>query len=249
MTDMSPLAARVREFLDARKNKTRVFPGPFPKQELARLHGFAERRKGKPEMILAEDARVELGHPQTVSRSILLVCQRPGLVSHGRVSLVGPDLAEIPPGTRAAFAQIVLAEVLGDNPPDPFDLENAQYLIHRLPGWMARSVPGRLWVRAGKGRVAAGLTLAVVGSALVSAHADDFPAISACEVVFVTWNADDVEALAPLAADAGVLAGQNKKLALSADGTYECTDLDCDDCENQPVCDNLRDVVVRRRKL
>ena len=40
--------------------------------------------------------------------------------------------------------------------PDPFETDNTQYLMHRLSGYMVRSVPGRLWVRISKAGRAAG---------------------------------------------------------------------------------------------
>ena len=76
----------------------------------------------------------------------------------------------------------------------------------------------------------------------------ELPDVEAVEVVFVTSSEADVEALGPIAAEAKILAGRHKKLVLSPDGEVECTDLDCEDCDEQPVCDALRDVVVRRRR-
>ena len=35
---------------------------------------------------------------------------------------------------------------------------------------------------------------------------------------------------------------------LSPEGDVECTDLDCEDCDERAVCDALRDVVVKRRR-
>ncbi|MDD5711431.1 MAG: hypothetical protein PHY31_01585 [Smithellaceae bacterium] len=46
---------------------------------------------------------------------------------------------------------------------------------------------------------------------------------------------------------ARVIYGENKKLALEADGTISCEDLNCESCSEKEACDTIRDVIVRRR--
>jgi len=87
-----------------------------------------------------------------------------------------------------------------------------------------------------------------VGSALIAAYTRDFEAVEKAEVIFVTSCGEDVEALAKIASEAKILAGRHKKLVLGADGEVECPELDCESCEEKPVCDNLRDIVIKRRK-
>jgi len=45
-----------------------------------------------------------------------------------------------------------------------------------------------------------------------------------------------------------VLSGRHRKLALSADGTFECSDLDCENCDERETCDALKDVTIKYRK-
>ena len=143
----------------------------------------------------------------------------------------------------------MLLHVLPDTAPDPFDIDTTQYLINRLPGYMVRSVPGRLWARVSRKALAAGMSLATLGQALVVAYSNGFEEIAGVEVLFVTSATAEVEELAPIAAEATILAGRHKKLVLSPDGDVECADLDCDTCDEKPVCDNLRDVVIKRRRM
>jgi hypothetical protein len=67
--------------------------------------------------------------------------------------------------------------------------------------------------------------------------------------VFVTSSNDDVQALAQIATEAGILAGRHKKLVLGVDGDVECFELNCKTCDEKPVCDSLRDIVIKRRKI
>lgn len=247
VADMSPLIGRVREFLKERSNRTASFDLPYDRAALCERFGFTEKRKGRPEVILGEDVAVELGHPSTASKGIVLLSHQAELVRNGSVSIVGPDLDEMAGGMHHPLAQVVMLALRPGQTPDPFETDNTQYLMHRLPGYMVRSVPGRLWVRISKAGKAVGLTLKTVGSALIAAYTDDFEGIDGVEVVFVTSNSSDVEALSQIATEANILAGRHKKLALGVDGEVECQDLNCDTCDEQEVCDSLRDIVIKRR--
>ena len=247
VADMEPLIGRVREVLAERGERARSGPAPYDLPVLRERFGFSERKRGKTEVILAEDVGVELGHPSTASQATVLVSSTPGRVRHGQVSIVGPDLEEMAAGARPPFAQVVMLEVWPGEAPDPFELESTQYLMHRLPGYMVRSVPGRLWVRVGRRRLAAGLSLQVVGSALIAAYTRDFPGVTGAEVVFITSGVPDVEAFSQIATEAAILSGRHKKLVLGVDGEVECNDLNCNACDEKPVCDSLRDIVIKRR--
>ncbi len=244
--DMAPLIARVRAFLAERVDLAETCPAPCDSAALAGRFGFAGKREGKAEVVLAEETAVELGHPSTASLSVVLISSEAGLVEQGRISIVGPDLDRMD-GSHP-FAQVVMLAVGRDRVPDPFEVDNTQYLMHRLPGYMVRSVPGRLWARIGKKGRAAGLTLKIIGSALIAAYSGDFEGVEGVEVLFVTSSRADVEDLAQIAAEADILAGRHKKLALAVDGEVECIELDCESCEEKPVCDNLRDIVIKRRR-
>jgi CO dehydrogenase/acetyl-CoA synthase beta subunit len=245
---MAPLVSRVREFLADREQGTRTFCTPCDLGRLEGEFGFERGRRGETDIILAEDMAVELGHPSTASQAIVLSSHRAGLVDHGRISIVGPDVDEIDAADRRPLGQIVMLGLREAEAPDPFAMDNTQYLIRRLPGYMVRSVPGRLWARIGRKALEAGLTLKTVGSALIAAYTHDFEAVEGAEVVFVTSCAEDVEALGGIANEARILAGQHKKLVLGADGEAECPDLDCESCEDRSLCDELRDIVVKRRR-
>jgi len=221
------------------------------RRSLALRHGYASGGLDRPEIVLAPDVALELGHPATAAQSFVLVTSGDG-VHAGRLTRVGPDFDELErrPGAstqRHPFAQVVLLRVSPDGPPDPFVVDNAQYLTDRLPGYMVRSVPGRLWVRISRSRRRAGLDLTVLAQALMARYLE-LDAVEAVEVLFVTSSVPDVEALVTLANEARVLSGQHKKLVLAADGGVDCPDLNCEACDERALCDSLRDVIVRRRR-
>lgn len=247
--DMGDLVLDVRAALESTAGSRATWKiDDLDFEDFAKTTGFAPRRKGRPEMVLASDTAVELGHPTTASRVLLLTTTRRELVEPRAVTRIGPDFDQSPPGERRPIAQVVLVALRPGANPDPFELDSAQFLINRLPGYMVRSIPGRLWVRVGKRAVAAGLSLDTVARALCCAYEQDFDDVEAVEILFVTSCASDVEALAPVVLEAEVIRGRHKKLAISPDGDLDCNELTCDTCDEKPVCDDLREVVRERRR-
>lgn len=246
-SEMAPLIGRMRRFLAERQESIETCEAPYDLVTLQEKFGLAERGRRDPEIVLAKDMAVELGHPSTESQAIVLTSYQPELVRHGRISIVGPDVDEMERGCRRPFSQTVMLALRAAEAPDPFEMDRTQYLIRRLPGYMVRSVPGRLWVRISRKAQAAGLTMKTVGSALIAAYTRAFETVREAEVVFVTSCPEDVEALAQISHEANILAGKHKKLVLAPNGEVECTDLSCNTCEDRPICDNLRDIVIKRR--
>jgi len=245
---MAPLVKRMRAFLDERQNDTVTSPAPYDTASLTRRFGFTEKKKGKTEIIIKEDVARELGHPSTASRAMVLMTFQPERVCHEQISIVGPDVDAMVGVEGYPLAQVVILSIKPGQVPDPYELENTQFLMNRLPGYMVRSVPGKLWVRISKKGQSAGVTLKTVGSALIAAYTNDFKGIEKAEVVFVTRDKRDVDALDPVAAEVDILSGRHKKLFLGLDGEIECTELNCEVCEEKPVCDDLRDIVIKRRR-
>lgn len=209
--------------------------------------GLRARGAGPPSVVVGEMVAAELGKPPGPSHAMVLVTREASLVEDGRVSCAGPDLDAATPERELPIAQVVVLAMRDGPPPDPFELASTQYLANRLDGVMARTVPGRLWLRFSRDALARGMRLCDLGSALVGAYHMDFQQVAAAEVVLAT-DVEKVASLDTVAAEARVLAGEHRKLVLQADGVAECADLDCDHCDQRAVCDALRDVHVRYRR-
>ena len=238
-SDLHALVARARRAARAR--------GPVrPAADAARLDAYRSRLAGAPEVVLAADTAVELGPPRRRSAHAVAWTATPGLVADGRLVVVGPDLGE-PGAAERAYVQLVLLEVAPGASPDVARLEAQQFFTRRLPGLMARMLPGRLWLRASRAALAAGLDFSLVAAALGRACRAVAPEVCAVECVFASGADDDVADLAALAAE--VRAGRHHRLALGADGAWECVDLDCDACDDRPVCDRIRAATAIRRRV
>jgi hypothetical protein len=242
---------RVRELINGWGDDVRVYNAPFVDEEgrraFMRRFALGPRRGGKASIVPADECAAELGAPGKTNVNMVLWTDDISLVRDGKISLVGPDIKA---GEKASYpyAQVIMLAVNHINEIDPFTLESTQYLSNRLPGFMVRTVPGRLWVRISHDAVKQGLDFARLGGALIAAYRDDFTSVKAAEVLFVTLDDGHVQALEPTAAEAKIILGKNKKLVLVGDGTYECTDLDCDNCDEKEICDEVKDIVILRRK-
>jgi hypothetical protein len=195
-------------------------------------------------VVLAADTALELGPPPAASVNTILWTWAEGVVTPGRVTLRGPDLDKARPGAHD-FAQIVLLGLPAREELDFFRLDGAAFLGTRLPGVMARALPGRLWLRVSRAAQAAGVDFALLAAALREACEDELgPAVS-LECLFVSEGADE---FLGLASEVKVLTGRHRKLALAGDGGYECVDLDCEGCAEKPVCDRIREAAEIRRR-
>lgn len=209
--------------------------------------GLVQRQGGKPTIVMSEDTAVELGHPQDASINLVLWTHNPDLVEDKAIHLCGPDLNHAH-GARLPYAQLILLALREDFDADPFSLESTQFLSNRLPGYMVRMIPGRLWARVSRQALSDGLNFSTLGGALIAAYYDDFPGVEKVEVAFVTAGNEKVKNFSPVAAEAKIISGGNKKLSLVDDGEYECEDLNCDTCDEKEVCDDIREIVILRRK-
>ena len=208
--------------------------------------GWAPSRPGGA-IVPADRTAVELGPPGLSSADLLLITAQNDLVHDGRVTILGPDLPGLD-GARAGWCQAVILAVDPVSGPQRFALENRRFHLNRLPGYMARSVPGRLWVRVDRDLMGRGFTLVDVGRALYAAYRlEDLP-VSNCEALLAAGPEALVHPFEAIADKAQALARENLKLELAADGSYTCEDLDCEACDEKPYCDQIRDLIRHRRE-
>ncbi len=246
--DMEPLIMRVRTFLQNTLSQS-LSSEAIDYETLRRTFGYSRSKKKTAEVIIGGDIGLELGHPSTESLCFVLTTTKAELVADGLITVIGPDAGNIITKEKRPFAQVIMVATESGADIDPFSLDSAQYLMQRLDGYMVRSVPGRLWSRLSRKCMADGLDLHVVGSALADFFKHEFAGVSKAEILFVTSSAEDVLSLKPIETEASILAGKHKKLFLGLDGVVECSELNCEVCDEKPVCDSLRDIVVKRRRI
>lgn len=237
--DHADLIRRIHEMLGG----FAVHP-PGDAEAVAAL-GYAPRQKRQATIVLASDTALELGPPGTPSVCRALWTRTPGLVTD-RVYVLG-DAGGSGPGASSAVLLLALAELPEDLDPLEAPFTGVLHLTHRLPWVMTRSLPGRLWIRVHRRGLAA-FSLRALAQTVRAAFAAELPGVRRVDVVAAAGDDALVRAFEPLAAAAGVVDGEHRRLRWEEDGEISCSDLDCRTCDEKPVCDTIREVIAFRRR-
>jgi len=196
---------------------------------------------------LRSNTYTELGNPIAGSCSHLLWTNNTSLVRDGRITLIGPDIPASE-GESLPFGQILMlaGETLGAN--DHERLQQAPIIGDRIEGYMLKSTSDYLWARVSKDVAARGFNFEILGKSLISLIKSRTPGISAIEILFVTSSKEDVKELASIASEVKGLGSNLLKEAWKERGfDVEC-DFDCASCHDEPVCDDIREVIVGVKK-
>lgn len=193
-------------------------------------------------LVLQEQTAIELGNPARGSLSFI-VWGSEAPQPDDAVMLLGPDIAEIGP-RGAPLAQVVLAQ--GDFA-DAYDTHRAireAVYAAELQGFMSRVMPSRqsLWCRVSHRALQDGLSLAHLGSAIVSSVRQTM-LVEAVQVLYITRGKGDILELKETADQVRRVTGALIKMS-------EETSFDCDSCEYRPVCETVEEIArIRREKL
>jgi len=204
-----------------------------------------------PGIILRGDTFVEMGNPDAGSSAFLFWTNNPPLVRDGRITLIGPDIPESP-GASLPFGQVLIMAGAGLSEKDHQKLEHTQFVADQIEGYMIRSTSQLIWSRVSREAAEKGFRFETLGRALMALFKTDVPAVESVEVLFVTTSREDLEPLEDIGAQVrkiykSILAADWKARGFDA---YVCSyGGDCKTCPDQPVCDEIKEVVkVRKEK-
>ncbi len=245
---------KLTEYVDemrAKGTQIRVMHCPSEVGELLERLPVKVGPGSNPGIILRSDTFMEMGNPEVGSSAFLLWTDSPSLISDGRITLIGPDIPESA-GASLPFGQVLLlgGKDLGEG--DHQKLEHIQFVADQVEGYMIRSVSQLIWSRVSKEAVEKGFRFETLGRALMAIYKSEMPKVQSMEIIFVTSGKED---LLPLD-DIGTQVKKIYRSLLTADwkargfDVYECGfGWDCKVCPDQPVCDEIRDVIkVRKRR-
>ena len=242
--------ARVREYIAEKKRQGRqVREIDCDTRNENLVHGLPVHvgPRLKRSVILKEDTFVELGNPSVASCSFVIWSDEPSGITDGRITLIGADIQESK-GKSLPFGQVIIVGGTELKETHYLDLEKTQYTSDQIEGYMLRSVPRRVWSRVSYEAADKGFSLETLGRALMAIFRRKHPLVQATEVVFVTSSKEDVNQLDGIAADVRKFSGEVRKLIRLNDGTYDCTEYNCETCDEKAVCDSIREWITLRRK-
>lgn len=198
-------------------------------------------------VILKEDTFVELGNPSKGSSALVVWSDNLSLIKDGHITIIGPTMQESE-GLSLPLGQAIVVggEELTDNHYP--ELEAAQFKPDPIEGYMLRSVPNRIWSRISKEAVGRGFCFEILGQSLMASFKRKFPIIQATEIIFVTSGREDIAQFDAIAEGMRKFSGELKKLVRQGDDTYKCTVYECSTCDNESVCNAIREWIVLRRK-
>jgi CO dehydrogenase/acetyl-CoA synthase beta subunit len=217
--------------------------------------GHPRRRSGgdAAPLILKENTAVELGGPRTAGSSFILCTEDPAQAIDGRIALIGPDVPQLRQsgGKAAPFGQVVLAGGPGVGVGTYPELERALHSAARIPGYMVRGGGDRIWARVSAEACDAGFSFRALGGEIIGHIRGALAGMEAAEVLFVTSSAEDVAGLEAIGCQVRKLCHdlRRQRLKLVGDGVYECeAAVSCEVCPDSPVCAEIRQMVVIRKK-
>ncbi|HYA43029.1 MAG TPA: acetyl-CoA decarbonylase/synthase complex subunit alpha/beta [Syntrophobacteraceae bacterium] len=177
------------------------------------------------ERVRGEDVYLECGGGRTVCCELVKIADMDA-VDDGKVELFGPDLKDVPAGTRMPLSIVV--EVAGrkmQTDYEPILERQIHHLVNYAQGVMHIGQRDIAWYRIGKQAVEKGFSLKHIGSILHAKFHQDFGAIfDKCQVKIYT-ELDKVKEILPVALQA-YRARDERIEGMTDEGTeiyYSCT--------------------------
>jgi CO dehydrogenase/acetyl-CoA synthase beta subunit len=189
-------------------------------------------------LVLSQDAAVELGNPSQGSTSFLLWENASSQENKNQITIVGPDLPELA-GQSVPFGKIVIVRGDGFDEENSYDryrqLDLLRYDI-RLKGYMMRGASQfqREWSRVSKEACSKGFSFKDLGGALI----DKFMELSfvrSVEVVFITAGQKDI-------AEMGAVSNKAYRIISAMNKMAEELSCDCGSCDYSDVCSEVEEL-------
>lgn len=185
----------------------------------------------KPSLVLQEDTAVELGGAGG-SLFMILWTGQAGLIHPGRISLIGPDLAERAQA-KFPFTQIILVKGAYQDEYETYQKLRDTVFDTRLKGVSTRVWPDRqkVWCRVSREALGQGFNLMRYGCTLLK-RLNSLPSVEAAEIIFSTEAVNEKSPLAPVAEKVQDIIEALLKM-------YEEMNFDCESCEYNEVCEEV----------
>lgn len=201
--------------------------------------------KRKPCIVMAGDTAIEFGSPAHLSVPVLLWTKKE-VFTENRIWTLKRDLDEVKEGP-VSFLMTVMVQIDDKFDPSGQRFKSLLNLSNRIPGYMSRSVPGKMWVRIGRDLIKKNFSLCSLGQCIACSFFESVPDLKGIEIILAAGNDLMAEKFIDIQSREKAISGENKKLALEKDGTLSCEDLDCNSCEYKEDCDTIRDIIRKRK--
>jgi len=143
------------------------------------------------ERVRKQQMHVEFGGAHVPDKYEILEVKPPGEVEDGKITVIGPDLPDIPGGSSLPFGTEVAVSGKGVEPDMAGVMERRIHdFSNWIEGYMHLNQRDAIWLRVDRRSVKKGLTLRHVGIVLARLLKSAIPLIEAVEVTFITDPAE-----------------------------------------------------------
>jgi acetyl-CoA decarbonylase/synthase complex subunit beta len=144
------------------------------------------------ERVRKQQMYAEFGGPNVPDKYEILEVRKPGEVKDGELTVIGPDLPQIPEGASIPFGTEIAVSGEGVEPDMAGVMERRIHdFSNWIEGYMHLNQRDAIWIRVDKRSVKKGLTLRHIGTVLARLLKSAIPLIGAVEVTFIT-DAEEV---------------------------------------------------------
>lgn len=213
-------------------------------------------------VLFEEEIHCDFGGPGVPSMAAVLCVRVPEIVHDGRVTLVGPDLPELPRGTHElGILVFVGGRAISDRMLNR--IRRVLFLSDEIEGFAQRSLSRKQWFRVSRDLVSRGVSFRDIAAALALLFREAFPELVETVEVYVittlpafvgklvelgvrvkeTYTRAFQERVYEYAQRQQALLEQDDKLRADCDFDWECNV-----CEFQTICDELRQIVEMRKQ-
>lgn len=139
------------------------------------------------ERIRKQQMHAELGGPNVEEKFEILEVKGAGEVEDGKITIIGPDLPQMPEGSSHPFGTEITVSGDGVEPDMAGVMERRIHdFSNWIEGYMHLNQRDAIWLRVDKRSVKKGLTLRHIGLVLARLLKSAIPLIEAVDVTFIT---------------------------------------------------------------
>ncbi|MGE5831552.1 MAG: acetyl-CoA decarbonylase/synthase complex subunit beta, partial [Methanomicrobiales archaeon] len=143
------------------------------------------------ERVRKQQMHAEFGGPGVKEKYEILEVKGPGEVKDGKITLIGPDFAEIPEASSLPFGTEIAVSGKGVEPDMAGVMERRIHdFSNWIEGYMHLNQRDAIWIRVDKRSVKKGLSLRHIGLVISRLLKSAIPLIEAVEVTFITDPAE-----------------------------------------------------------
>jgi CO dehydrogenase/acetyl-CoA synthase beta subunit len=196
-------------------------------------------------IVTAGDTGLELGSPKHKSVNSLIWTKKKNLIQN-KIWITGDEFLSAGRGP-IPFGMFLLVQVNSEFNPTTPNFLSLKNLSNKIPGYMSRSIPGKIWIRISKKLLSENFSLQSLAQSLIFTYRESIKDLAAIDVIIVSGNLEIISELEKINNSVRALSQENTNLQLDADGILSCTLIDCTSCDSKIVCDPIRDVIIHRK--